>query len=173
MYRVSSPKKKRLGVSYPSMHKLRRINPPGKKLTQVPISASKLTRGHSFFQARDPPFVLFIGFADLSLARLPPLSYDYTTGALSPDIAEQAEQSLRNVASALAEAGATIEDVVRVTYTVPEREAFPAVWPVLRRWFGHARPAATMISAGLMKEEMKIEIEVTAVKGSARKEGDA
>ncbi|KAI1757048.1 endoribonuclease L-PSP [Xylaria castorea] len=99
--------------------------------------------------------------------------YDYKTGALSPDIVEQAEQCLRNVASALSEAGASIEDVVRVTYTVPEREAFPKVWPVLRKWFGHARPAATMISAGLMKEEMKIEVEVTAVRGSARKKGDA
>ncbi|KAI0966830.1 endoribonuclease L-PSP [Xylaria arbuscula] len=95
--------------------------------------------------------------------------YDYKTGALSPDIVEQAEQSLRNVAAALAEANASIEDVVRVTYTVPDREAFPSVWPVLRKWFGHARPAATMISAGLMKEEMKIEIEVTAVRGSARR----
>ncbi|TRX90156.1 hypothetical protein FHL15_008884 [Xylaria flabelliformis] len=99
--------------------------------------------------------------------------YDYKTGVLSPDIAEQAEQCLRNVASALSEADASIEDVVRVTYTVPEREAFPKVWPVLRKWFGHARPAATMISAGLMKEEMKIEIEVTAVRGSARKNDDA
>ncbi|KAI0426191.1 endoribonuclease L-PSP [Xylaria sp. FL1042] len=94
--------------------------------------------------------------------------YDYKTGALSPDIVEQAEQCLLNVAAALSEAGASIEDVVRVTYTVPEREAFPRVWPVLRKWFGHGRPAATMISAGLMKEEMKIEVEVTAVKGSAR-----
>ncbi|KAI1734481.1 endoribonuclease L-PSP [Xylaria scruposa] len=99
--------------------------------------------------------------------------YDYKTGALSPDIVEQAEQCLRNAASALSEAGASIEDVVRVTYTVPERDAFPEVWPVLRKWFGHARPAATMISAGLMKEMMKIEIEVTAVRGSARKKDDA
>jgi enamine deaminase RidA (YjgF/YER057c/UK114 family) len=73
------------------------------------------------------------------------------------------------MASALADADASIEDVVRVTYTVPDRDAFPKVWPVLRRWFGHARPAATMISAGLMKEEMMIEIEVTAIRGSARR----
>ncbi len=99
----------------------------------------------------------------------PCLSYNYKTGALSPDIVEQAEQCLVNVALALSEAGASIEDVVRVQYTVPEREAFPRVWPVLRKWFGNARPAATMVSAGLMKEEMKIEVEVTAVKGSARK----
>lgn len=94
-------------------------------------------------------------------------SYDYKTGALSPDIVAQTEQCLRNAGSALREAGATIEDVVRVRYIVPEREAFPRVWPVLKKWFGNARPAATMIAAGLMREEMKIEVEVTAVKGSA------
>ncbi|KAI0200129.1 endoribonuclease L-PSP [Astrocystis sublimbata] len=94
--------------------------------------------------------------------------YDYNTGALSADVVEQAEQCLVNVASALSEAGSSVEDVVRVTYTVPRREDFPTIWPVLRKWFGNARPACTMISAGLMKEEMKIEIEVTAVKGSAR-----
>ncbi|KAI1203059.1 endoribonuclease L-PSP [Nemania serpens] len=93
--------------------------------------------------------------------------YDYKTGALSPDIVAQTEQCLRNAGSALREAGATIEDVVRVRYIVPEREAFPRVWPVLKKWFGNARPAATMIAAGLMREEMKIEVEVTAVKGSA------
>ncbi|KAI1425439.1 endoribonuclease L-PSP [Xylaria sp. FL1777] len=103
----------------------------------------------------------------------PRIRYDYKTGALSPDIAEQAEQCLQNAAAALAQAGASIEDVVRVTYTVPERDAFPRVWPVLRKWFGHARPAATMISAGLINDEVKIEIEVTAVKGSARKDDDA
>ncbi|KAI0465813.1 endoribonuclease L-PSP [Xylaria cf. heliscus] len=94
--------------------------------------------------------------------------YDYKTGELSSDIVEQAEQCLRNAASALEEAGSSIEDVVRVHYIVPERDAFSKVWPVLRKWFGNARPAATMISAGLMKEEMQIEIEVTAIKGSAR-----
>jgi len=37
-------------------------------------------------------------------------------------------------------------------------------WPVLRRWFGDVRPAATMLSAGLADPRMKIEIEVTALK---------
>lgn len=71
------------------------------------------------------------------------------------------------MSSALQEAGASVDEVVRVTYTLPHREDFPRIWPVLRKWFAHARPAATMIVAGLMEEEMKVEIEVTAVKGSA------
>lgn len=90
--------------------------------------------------------------------------YDYKTGAISPDVAEQAEQCMVNIASALAEAGAGVADVVRVRYILPERGDFPATWPVLRRWLGEVRPAATMIVAGLMKEEMRVEIEVTARK---------
>ncbi len=56
-------------------------------------------------------------------------------------------------------------DVVRVRYILPDAKEFEGCWPVLRRWFGDVRPAATMLQAGLMREEMRIEIEVTARKG--------
>ena len=88
--------------------------------------------------------------------------FDYATMAISDDVAEQAEQTLRNIASALAEAGSSFADVVRVHYILPRAEDFPACWPALKRAFGEARPAATMISAGLVDPRMKIEIEVTA-----------
>jgi enamine deaminase RidA (YjgF/YER057c/UK114 family) len=88
--------------------------------------------------------------------------FDYATMTISPNIAEQAEQALRNIVAALADAGASLADVVRVTYIVPDATEFPASWPVLRRYFGDVRPAATMISAGLAEARMKIEIEVTA-----------
>ncbi len=67
-----------------------------------------------------------------------------------------------NIDSALRQAGASIADVVRVRYLVPDRTEFPLCWPVLQRWFGAVRPAATMVQAGLFEEAMKIEIEVTA-----------
>ncbi|ROT38664.1 endoribonuclease L-PSP [Sodiomyces alkalinus F11] len=89
--------------------------------------------------------------------------YDYAKGTISPDIEEQTEQALRNIAAALAQAGgASLSDVVRVRYILPDRADFPAAWPALRRCFGDVRPAATMVQAGLMEEVMKIEIEVTA-----------
>ena len=53
-------------------------------------------------------------------------------------------------------------DVVRVRYIFPNRSDFPKCWPVLRKWFGEVRPAATMVVAGLLEESMKVEIEVTA-----------
>jgi enamine deaminase RidA (YjgF/YER057c/UK114 family) len=52
--------------------------------------------------------------------------------------------------------------VVRVTYILPDADEFPKCWPVLRRYFGEVRPAATMISAGLVDKRLRIEIEVTA-----------
>ncbi len=87
--------------------------------------------------------------------------FDYPTMAISPDAAEQAEQALRNIGAALAEAGASFADVVRVRYILPDRADFPPCWPVLRRYFAEVRPAATMIVAGLADARMKIEIEVT------------
>ncbi len=55
-----------------------------------------------------------------------------------------------------------MNDVVRVRYLLPDRRDFEKCWPVLRKWLGEARPAATMCQAGLLEEAMKIEIEVTA-----------
>jgi enamine deaminase RidA (YjgF/YER057c/UK114 family) len=90
--------------------------------------------------------------------------FDYSTMTISSNVLEQAEQCLKNISAALAQADSSLEDVVRVTYVVPNRGDFEQCWPVLRQYFGEVRPAATMISAGLAEPRMKIEIEVTARK---------
>jgi enamine deaminase RidA (YjgF/YER057c/UK114 family) len=90
--------------------------------------------------------------------------FDYETMTISPDLATQTEQCLKNITAALQEAGASLEDVVRVTYVLPKGADFPQCWPVLRQYFGRIRPAAMMISAGLADPRMKIEIEVTALR---------
>ncbi|MGE3275141.1 MAG: RidA family protein [Vicinamibacterales bacterium] len=88
--------------------------------------------------------------------------FDYAAMTIVDDVLGQAEQCLKNIEAALAEAGATFADVVRVHYILPDAADFPACWPALRRAFGEVRPAATMIAAGLSDPRMKIEIEVTA-----------
>ncbi|GHJ47469.1 hypothetical protein Cs7R123_48110 [Catellatospora sp. TT07R-123] len=88
--------------------------------------------------------------------------FDYSAMTISDDVAEQAEQCLRNIAAALAEAGCTLADVVRVRYLLPEREDFEPCWPALRQAFGQVRPAATMVVCDLYDPRMKIEIEVDA-----------
>jgi enamine deaminase RidA (YjgF/YER057c/UK114 family) len=91
--------------------------------------------------------------------------FDYATMQISADVREQAEQALRNIAHALAEAGSSLADVVRVHYILPDPADFEPCWPILRRYFGEVRPAATMLAAALADPRMKIEIEVTAYRG--------
>ena len=90
--------------------------------------------------------------------------YDYASMTISPDVVVQAEQCCRNIAAALEQAGSSMADVVRVHYILPDAADFEPCWPVLRKWFGEVRPAATMLSCGLADLAMKIEIEVTARK---------
>jgi enamine deaminase RidA (YjgF/YER057c/UK114 family) len=90
--------------------------------------------------------------------------FDYSTMTISDKLTEQTEQCLKNIEAALSQAGASLRDVVRVTYVLPKGDDFPQCWPVLRRYFGEVRPAAMMICAGLSDPRMQIEIEVTALK---------
>ena len=88
--------------------------------------------------------------------------FDYATMTIADDIVQQAEQCFVNITAALHEAGATLADIVRVLYIVPQTAEFERCWPVLRRHLGAVRPAATMISAALLDPRMRIEIQVTA-----------
>jgi enamine deaminase RidA (YjgF/YER057c/UK114 family) len=88
--------------------------------------------------------------------------FDYSTMTIAAGVVEQTDQCLQNIQAALAQAGCSMHDIVRVTYVLPEAADFPQCWPTLRRYFGDVRPAAMMISAGLADPRMRIEIEVTA-----------
>jgi enamine deaminase RidA (YjgF/YER057c/UK114 family) len=92
--------------------------------------------------------------------------FDYSTMTIAAGVREQTEQCLKNIAAALEQAGASLRDVVRVTYVLPDGKEFPECWPVLRRYFGDIRPAAMMIQASLLDPRMRIEIEVTALRQS-------
>lgn len=91
--------------------------------------------------------------------------YDYATMTIQPDVVAQADQTFRNIAAALARADATLDDVVRVLFIVPDRADWEPCWPVVKKYLGKARPASTLIHAGLQTDAMKIEIEVTARRG--------
>ena len=90
--------------------------------------------------------------------------FDYSTMTIADGIEAQADQCLRNIESALEQAGASLRDVVRVVYVLPDAKQFEKCWPVLRKYFGEVRPAAMMIQAQLLDPRMRIEIEVTALK---------
>ena len=88
--------------------------------------------------------------------------YDYTTMTMPADVTDQCRNALGTIDRALQEAGASLNDVVRVRYILPDPADWPPCWPITSKAFAVARPAATMISAALQEPEMKIEIEVTA-----------
>jgi enamine deaminase RidA (YjgF/YER057c/UK114 family) len=57
--------------------------------------------------------------------------FDYATMTISDDVTTQAEQCLQNIATALAQAGCTLDDVVRVNYVLPNGNDFedrPNCW---------------------------------------------
>src|SRR5438876_2377782 len=57
--------------------------------------------------------------------------FDYTAMTIADDPAEQARQTLRNIEAALADAGASLADVVRVKYYVPDLADWPQIVAVV------------------------------------------
>lgn len=92
--------------------------------------------------------------------------FDYSTMKISDDVAEQTDQTFRNIEAAMMQAGFSLADSVRVHYLFPNGDDFKTCWPVFKKYLGDVRPAATMFVAGLADPRMKIEIEITAKKRS-------
>jgi len=88
--------------------------------------------------------------------------FDYAAMTIDPDVVVQTHQCFRNIASALEQAGCSVDDVVRVRYYLTDAATFEHVAPICGQYFKVARPAATAIVCGLIDARMKIEIEVTA-----------
>lgn len=93
--------------------------------------------------------------------------YDYKTMTMPESVEEQTRSCLATIAAALEEGGFSMEDVVRAHYYVTDQDYVDRVFPILGETFGDIRPAATMIVCKLNKPEMKIEIEVTALRRPA------
>jgi enamine deaminase RidA (YjgF/YER057c/UK114 family) len=91
--------------------------------------------------------------------------FDYAVMTIVEDVVGQTEQTFKNIDAALKQAGFAMSDVVRVHYLLPNASDFESTWPVLKKWLGDVRPAATMLETGLADPRMKIEIEVTAFRG--------
>jgi enamine deaminase RidA (YjgF/YER057c/UK114 family) len=88
--------------------------------------------------------------------------FDYAAMTISEDVVEQTHQTFRNIEAALKQAGAALDDVVRVHYLLTDAADFERLAPVFGSYFSQARPAATAMVVGLIDARMKIEIEVTA-----------
>ena len=89
--------------------------------------------------------------------------YNYETMTIEDDIASQTEQCFKNIKAVLEQAGSSLANIVRVTYILPDASEFNATLPVLKKYMGDVKPAATMFSAALADKKMKIDIQVTAL----------
>lgn len=89
--------------------------------------------------------------------------YDYATMTMPEDAAEQARNIFKTLNEVLVEAGSGLNRVVRAQYFVTDRAYCEPVLSVCGEIFGDIRPAAGIyVVSGLLKAEMKVEIEVTA-----------
>lgn len=91
--------------------------------------------------------------------------YDYATMTMPDSALDQTRNCFTTIARVLDQAGFTMEDIVRVQYTVTDAALVEEITPALGAALGGIRPAATMVIAGLIRPEMKVEVEVTAFKG--------
>jgi enamine deaminase RidA (YjgF/YER057c/UK114 family) len=94
--------------------------------------------------------------------------FDYAAMTIDADPEAQARQCFRNIAAALAQAGCSLDDVVRVRYYLADVALFDRLAPLFGEHFARARPAATAVVCGLIDARMKIEIEVTARRRDSR-----
>lgn len=90
--------------------------------------------------------------------------YDYGAMVMPEAAADQARNAFATIAAVLTDAGFAMGDVVRVQYTITDADLVDEIAPVLAEVLGELRPAATMVVAGLIRPEMKVEIEVTALR---------
>jgi enamine deaminase RidA (YjgF/YER057c/UK114 family) len=88
----------------------------------------------------------------------------YGAGSAKP----QAEQAMDNVETLLAEAGCALDDVVKATVYVTERDFLEEVNEAVLRRFGTTPPAFTSFEVkGVASPELLMEVDITAVKKTA------
>lgn len=100
----------------------------------------------------DPPYVFVSGTT----------GFDPETLQFPEDVEAQCENCFANIGRALARAGATMDDLVRIRVFVASREEFERIKPIIKRHCDRARPANTTVLAELVEPRMRVEIEVTA-----------
>jgi enamine deaminase RidA (YjgF/YER057c/UK114 family) len=94
--------------------------------------------------------------------------YDYTTMTMPADVTSQSRNCFKTIQAALQQGGFALTEIVRATYYVTDVKDADALFAVTGEFLGEIRPAATLlVVAGLLRPEMKVEIEVTAKRRTA------
>ena len=93
------------------------------------------------------------------------LGIDPATGKLADGIEAQTEQSLKNIAAILEEAGFEKENVMKTTVFLRNMNDFGAVNQIYSAFFGDHKPARSCVEVARLPKDGLVEIEVAAMKG--------
>jgi len=88
--------------------------------------------------------------------------FDPETKQFPNDVESQCENCFRNIERALKEAGASLDDLVRVLIFIANEDDFERIAPIIRKHCYSARPANTTVFAKMVMPQMLVEVEVTA-----------
>jgi enamine deaminase RidA (YjgF/YER057c/UK114 family) len=87
------------------------------------------------------------------------------TGRSVADAGAQADLALSNLATLLGEAGATMDDICKITVYIGDRAYRSAVYPMIGKHFGGVRPVSTgIITTGFARPDILFEIDVTIIR---------
>lgn len=89
---------------------------------------------------------------------------DFETGKIGKDIQEQTKIALNNIKKTLKNAGANMDDVIKVTIFIQDLADFEKMNSVYVTFFNEPRPARSCVGVKLARPEFKVEIEVVAYK---------
>ena len=92
------------------------------------------------------------------------LPVDPATGAFAgEDIKAQTEQSLKNIQAILAEAGLTMDSVVKTTVFLKDMGEFSAMNEIYSSYFTGVCPARAAVQVACLPKDARVEIEAIAV----------
>ncbi len=84
------------------------------------------------------------------------------TGVMPDDIKAQTAQSIENIKAILAEAGATLDNVVKTTVLLADMSLFGAMNEVYAKYFNAVYPARAAFAVKELPKQALVEIEAVA-----------
>ena len=92
------------------------------------------------------------------------LPVDPATGNFAGNgVQEQTEQSIKNLAAILKEAGGSLENVAKTTVFLADMEDFAAMNGVYQRYFSEPFPARSAVQVARLPKDARVEIEAIAI----------
>ena len=87
-----------------------------------------------------------------------------TMELISDDVQDQTKQSLENLKAILTAGGYSLNNVVKATVFIKNMEDFALINEIYNEYLGDVKPARACVEVARLPKDVKVEIEVIAVK---------